>query len=81
MGVIEETVECVKTRKLFAHTLSFFQNTQFVFAQMQASIDATRLLIYRAACPKNNHEPHSHPSTTAKLIAAQNASDVTRRCL
>ena len=80
-GAIDETVEYVKTRRQFGHTLSFFQNTQFELAQMQANTDAARLLVYRAACAKDNHEPYSHLAAMAKLNAAQNASDVTRRCL
>lgn len=80
-GAIDEAVQYVKTRKQFGHTLSYFQNTQFELAQMQANTDAARLLVYRAACAKDNHEPYSHLAAMAKLVASQNASDVTRRCL
>lgn len=80
-GAIDETVEYVKTRKQFGQPLSAFQNTQFELAQMQANTDAARLLVYRAACAKDNHEKYGHLAAMAKLVAAQNASDVTRRCL
>ena len=80
-GAIDETVEYVKTRKQFGQPLSAFQNTQFELAQMQANTDAARLLVYRAACAKDAHEPYSHLAAMAKLVAYQNANDVARRCL
>ncbi len=80
-GAIDETVEYVKTRVQFGKPLSKFQNTQFELASMQAMADASRLLVYRAACAKDNHEPYSHLAAMAKLVASQTASDVTRRCL
>ena len=48
---------------------------------MQANTDAARLLVYRAACAKDQHEPYSHLAAMAKLVASQNANDVARRCL
>ena len=80
-GAIDETVEYVKTRVQFGKRLSQFQNTQFELAQMRANTEAARLLVYQAACAKDAHEPYSHLAAMAKLIAAQNASDVTRRCV
>lgn len=80
-GAIDETVEYVKTRVQFGKPLSAFQNTQFDLAGMQAMTDAARLLVYRAACAKDNHEPYSHLAAMAKLVASEVASDVTRRCV
>ena len=80
-GCLEETVQYVKERKQFGRSISQFQNTQFELAQMQANTEAAKLLVYQAACAKDAHEPYSHLAAMAKLIAAQNASDVTRRCV
>ena len=80
-GAIEETIEYVKTRMQFGKRLSQFQNTQFELAQMQANTEATKLLVYQAACAKDAHEPYAHLAAMAKLVASENASDVTRRCL
>lgn len=80
-GAIDETVSYVKTRVQFGRPLSSFQNTQFELAAMQSMVDASRLLVYRAACAKDNHEPYSHLAAMAKLVASETASDVTRRCL
>ncbi|MGM9973660.1 MAG: acyl-CoA dehydrogenase [Clostridiaceae bacterium] len=80
-GAIDETVEYVKNRTQFGKRLSQFQNTQFQLADMQAKTDAARLLVYRAACAKDNHEPYSHLAAMAKLVASEVASDVTRRAV
>ena len=80
-GAIDETVEYVKQRMQFGKRLSQFQNTQFQLADMQTKVDASRLLVYRAAQAKQDHEPYSHLAAMAKLFASETASDVTRRCV
>ena len=80
-GAIKETVEYVNNRVQFGKRISQFQNTQFELAQMAANTEAAKLLVYQAACAKDAGEPYSHLAAMAKLMAAQNASDVTRRCL
>ena len=78
---IDECVKYVKERVQFGRRISQFQNTQFQLADMQAKVDAARLLVYRAAQAKQDHEPHSHLAAMAKLVASETASDVTRRTL
>ena len=78
-GALEETVAYVKERKQFGRSIAAFQNTQFELADMQTKVDAARLLIYRAAMAKQNHEPYSHLAAMGKMFAADVASDVTRR--
>lgn len=80
-GAIEETIKYVSERKQFGKHLSQFQNTQFEMADMKAKTEAAKLLVYQAACAKDNKQPFSHLAAMAKLIASQTASDVTRRCL
>ena len=85
IGIAQASIdECVKyttERVQFGRRISQFQNTQFQLADMQAKVDAARLLVYRAAQAKQDHEPHSHLAAMAKLLAAEVASDVTRRTL
>jgi len=85
IGIAQASIdECVKyttERVQFGRRISQFQNTQFQLADMQAKVDAARLLVYRAAQAKQDHEPHSHLAAMAKLMAAEVASDVTRRTL
>ena len=78
---IDECVKYTQERVQFGRRISQFQNTQFQLADMQAKVDAARLLVYRAAQAKQDHEPHSHLAAMAKLVASETASDVTRRTL
>ena len=80
-GAIEECIKYVTQRVQFGQTISKFQNTQFQIADMQTKVEASRLLIFRAAQAKQDHEPYSHLAAEAKLFASETASDVTRRCL
>ena len=78
-GALDEGIPYLKERKQFGKPLSAFQNTQFELADMQTKVDAARLLIYRSAMAKQNHEPYSHLAAMGKMMAAEVASDVTRR--
>ena len=80
-AAIDDTVKYTKERIQFGKRISQFQNTQFQLADMQAKVDAARLLLYRAAQAKQDHEPYSHLAAMGKLYASEAASDVTRRCL
>ena len=80
-AAIDECVKYTTHRIQFGKRISQFQNTQFQLADMQAKVDAARLLIYRAAQAKQDHEPYSHLAAMGKLYASETASDVTRRCL
>lgn len=80
-GAIEETVKYVKERVQFGKSIAQFQNTQFELAQMRANTEAAKLLVYQAACAKDDHQKFTHLAAMAKLFAARNATDVTNRCL
>ena len=81
-GAIQETIKYTKERVQFGKRISQFQNTQFQLADMQAKTEAVRLLVYRAAIAKEEKDPKlGYYSSIAKLVASENASDVTRRCV
>ncbi|MDO4711548.1 MAG: acyl-CoA dehydrogenase [Peptostreptococcaceae bacterium] len=80
-GAIDETITYVKERKQFGRSISQFQNTQFQLADMQAKVDAARLLVYRAADAKDKGLPYGVPAATAKLFAAEVAMEVTTKCV
>ena len=80
-GAIEETVKYTKERVQFGRRISQFQNTQFQLADMHAKTEAAKWLVYSAAMKKENHEPYTVDAAMAKLVAAETASDVTRRCV
>ena len=80
-GALDVTIEYVKQRVQFGKPIAAFQNTQFELAKMKANTDAAKMLVYRAANAVDNGEPYTQLAAEAKLFAARNASDVTRRCL
>lgn len=80
-GSIDECIKYITERVQFGKRISQFQNTQFQMADMQTKTDAARLLIYRAAQAKQDHEKYSHLAAMGKLFASETASDVTRRTL
>ncbi|MBR3244516.1 MAG: acyl-CoA dehydrogenase [Parasporobacterium sp.] len=80
-GAINVTKKYVQEREQFGRAIAKFQNTQFELAKMQANTDAARLLVYQAADAVDKGLPYTYLAAEAKLVAAANASDVTRRCL
>ena len=80
-GAIDETVKYVKDRVQFGRSISKFQNTQFMLAEMQTRVDAARLLVYRAAASKDAGEPYSDQAAMAKLFASETAREVTWRAV
>lgn len=80
-GAIDRCKEYVTTHKQGELNISQYQFTQFELADMQTRVDAARLLVYRAAQAKQDHEPFSHLAAMGKLYAAEAATNVTRRCV
>lgn len=80
-GALDKTIEYTKERKQFGRAISDFQNTQFQIANMETSIQAARLLVYKAAYMKDNSKRFSDHSARAKLFASEVAMDVTTRCV
>jgi butyryl-CoA dehydrogenase len=80
-GAINETVKYVKERKQFGKSISKFQNTQFMLADMQMNADAARLLVYKAAFNKDNGLPYSYEAAMAKLFASEAAMKITTQAV
>ena len=80
-AAIDEAVSYTSQRVQFGKRISQFQYTQFELAEMKCDVEAARLLIYRAAQAKQDHEPYGHLAAMGKLFASEVASDVSRRCL
>ena len=80
-GALNETIKYVKERKQFGKPISKFQNTQFKLAEMQTKVDAARLMVWRAAVAKDNHENYAPLAAMCKLFASDVANEVTRGCV
>ena len=80
-GALDLAIAYVKERQQFGKPIAAFQNTQFKIADLQTQIDAARLLVYRAAAAKSNHEPYGQYAAMAKLFASVTANDVCREAV
>lgn len=80
-GAIDHCVKYVTEHMQGDKKISQYQFTQFELADMQTRVDAARLLVYRAAQAKQDHEPYAQLAAMGKLYAAEAATDVTRRCI
>lgn len=80
-GALDETVKYTKERKQFGRAISKFQNTQFELAYMDTKIEASRLLVYKAACLKDQKKRYSKEAAMAKLFAADTAMEVTTKAV
>ena len=80
-GALNEAIKYVKERKQFGKPIAKFQNTQFKIAEMQTKIDAARLMVWRAATAKDNHENYAPLAAMCKLFASDVANEVTRGCV
>ena len=80
-GAIDEAMKYVKERKQFGKTINKFQNTQFKLAECQTKVDAARLMVWRAATSKDNHENYAPLAAMCKLFGSEVANEVTRVCV
>ncbi|QUH18574.1 acyl-CoA dehydrogenase [Alkaliphilus sp. B6464] len=80
-GALDETISYVKERIQFGKPISAFQNTQFQLADMASKIEASRLLVYKAAYNKDKGLPYSYEAAMAKLVAAETAMEVTTKAV
>ncbi|HQV77624.1 MAG TPA: acyl-CoA dehydrogenase [Chitinophagales bacterium] len=76
-GAYELAVEYAKVRKAFGTEIANHQIIQFKLADMATQIEAARLLVYKAAWLKDNHQDYAIASATAKLFASEVAMRVT----
>jgi len=80
-GALDETVKYTKERKQFGRAIAKFQNTQFELASMDTKIEASRLLVYKAAYFKDQKMRYSKEAAMAKLFAADTAMEVTTKAV
>jgi alkylation response protein AidB-like acyl-CoA dehydrogenase len=66
-----------KERRQFGRAIGEFQGVAFMIADMAMTIDAARLMTYRAAWLKDCGKPYTTEAAMAKLFASEVARDVT----
>jgi butyryl-CoA dehydrogenase len=80
-GAFDVTLDYMKARKQFGKRLADMDPLRFEMADMQTRIEASRLLIYKAAEMKDRHVPYGTNSAMAKLFAAETAMYVTTKAV
>ncbi|MEJ2636354.1 MAG: acyl-CoA dehydrogenase [Calditrichia bacterium] len=76
-GAYDNTLRYVQERDAFGRKVSDFQSTKFKLSDMATEIDASRLLIMRAAWMKNQGMEMNKESAMAKLYASEVAVRVS----
>jgi alkylation response protein AidB-like acyl-CoA dehydrogenase len=70
---LDESIAYAKTRHTFGKPIGEHQAIQTYLAEMEARLQASRLLVYRAATLKNEGKPCTLEAATAKLFATESA--------
>jgi acyl-CoA dehydrogenase len=79
---LDEALTWIQERKMFGQALAKFQNTQMRVADMAVDIDATALLVYRAAWIKDcGADRPTRSASMAKLFASEAAGRVADTAL
>lgn len=80
-GAFVAAINYSKERVQFGKPISAQQAIQWMIADMAVEIDASRLLVYRAAWNKDNGLPYSKEAAMAKVFAAETSSRVASRAI
>jgi alkylation response protein AidB-like acyl-CoA dehydrogenase len=75
-AAFEKAVRYSKERTAFGKTLSEFEMTQAKIADMLTMINASRMMVYRAAHLKSEGKPFESEAAQGKLIATESALKV-----
>ena len=80
-AALDRSVEYANERKQFGKTIGSFGAIQDKIATMATNVDASRLLIHRAAKLKDEDQPYSKEAAMAKVFASQTAMDNATQCV
>lgn len=79
-GAYDAACEFIKLREQFGRPIAEFQGLQWMVADMNVSLEAARMMIWRAACSGDGF-PDPLQAAQAKLIASETAVKVTNDAL
>jgi len=79
---LDVTLDRVRTRRLFGAPLADLQLTQTAIAEMATDIDASALMVYRAAWTRDTGAPRiTREAAMAKMVATEAAQGVIDRAV
>lgn len=80
-GAMDEAVKFIKERKQFGQYLSDFQALRFMIADMEAKLNAARLLVYNAAYKMDMGEDVTKDASMAKYFATEMGVEIVSKAL
>ena len=80
-GAFDKALAYAKERQQFGQPIANYQGIQWLLADMATTIDAARLLTYRAAYLQDKGLPFVKEACMAKVYASEAASFVTTKAL
>ena len=80
-GALDASIAYAKERIQFGKPIASLEAIQFMIADMATEIDASRLLVYRAASFVDNGRPYGTEGAMAKLFASETASRVAGKAI
>jgi alkylation response protein AidB-like acyl-CoA dehydrogenase len=80
-GAMEDATAYAKERRQFGKSIADFQAIQWMFADMATRIEASWLLMLRAAALKDRGQPFAREASMAKLYASETAMWTTTKAV
>ena len=80
-GALDLAIRHTKQRRQFGQPIADFQGIQWMLADMATQVDASRLLVYRAANLRDRGLPFAKEASMAKLFASETATKVASSAL
>jgi alkylation response protein AidB-like acyl-CoA dehydrogenase len=78
--LLNRAVEYAKEREVFGRPIGMNQGIQFPLAKAYASLEAARLMVYRAADLYDNGKPCGPEANMAKMLAADASWEAANAC-
>lgn len=78
---LEVAVDYAQKRQAFGRPISKLQAIQQKIADMSMALESARLLTWRAAWLKDNHQPYTKEAAMAKLAASEAATLCSHQCI
>ncbi|UCH84673.1 MAG: acyl-CoA dehydrogenase [Candidatus Latescibacterota bacterium] len=78
---LDASVAYAKEREQFGRKIGEFQAIQWKIADMATAIEASRLMVYRAARMRDMDVPHTKEAAMAKLFASEAANRAAREAV
>lgn len=78
---LEVAVDYAQKRQAFGKPISKLQAIQQKIADMSMALESARLLTWRAAWLKDNHQPYTKEAAMAKLAASEAATLCSHQCI